>query len=69
VRDHVVLQSAGATYDLRSGDWKLVERANAPDFESVRNKKKTAAAELYNLKDDPAEKKDVIAANKDSLRS
>ncbi|MSU59404.1 MAG: arylsulfatase [Pedosphaera sp.] len=75
VRDHVILQSAGAIYDLRMGDWKLVERANAPDFESVRNKKKTEAAEkkkknagvqhdeLYNLKQDPAETKNVLAAN------
>ena len=77
VRDHVILQSADATYDFRMGDWKLVERANAPSFESVRNKRKTEAAEkkkkkaasrkdeLYNLKEDPAETKDVIAANTD----
>ena len=45
VRDHVILQSADATYDLRMGDWKLVERADAPEFTSVRNKRKTAAAE------------------------
>jgi arylsulfatase A-like enzyme len=75
VRDYVILQSAGATYDLRMGDWKLVERADAPDFAAVRNKRKTEAAEkkkknasnqhdeLYNLKTDPAEKKDVLAAN------
>src|SRR5207248_3955318 len=75
VRDHVILQSASAVYDLRMGDWKFIERADAPDFESVRNKKKTVAAEkkkkaaarqhdeLYNLKDDPAETKDVMAAN------
>jgi arylsulfatase A len=75
VRDHVILQSAGATYDLRMGDWKLVERADAPDFASVRNKRKTEAAEkkkknagkqhdeLYNLKTDPAETKNVLADN------
>ena len=75
VRDHVILQSAAATYDLRMGDWKLVERADAPDFASVRNKRKTAAAEkqkknaakqhdeLYNLKADPAETKNVLAGN------
>jgi arylsulfatase A-like enzyme len=77
VRDHVILQAADATYDIRMGNMKLVERANAPEFESVRNKKKTAAAEkkkktaahrsdeLYNLKDDPSETKDVIASNKE----
>lgn len=75
VRDHVILQSAGAIYGVRMGDWKLVEREDAPDFVSVRNPRKTAAAEkkkqragnqhdgLYNLKEDPAEKKDVLAAN------
>jgi arylsulfatase A-like enzyme len=75
VRDHVILQAADATYDIRMGDWKFVERANAPEFESVRNKKKTEAAakkkkkagqlsdELYNLKQDPAETKNVISEN------
>jgi arylsulfatase A len=74
VRDHVILQSAGATYDIRMGDWKLVERADAPQFDSVRNKRKTEQAarrrnaasaqdELFNLKDDPAETKNVLAAN------
>jgi arylsulfatase A-like enzyme len=76
VRDHVILQSADATYDIRMGDWKFIERAGAPEFTSVRNKKKAAAAaekkkkaaalrsdELYNLKDDPAETKDVRATN------
>jgi arylsulfatase A len=74
VRDHVILQSAGAVYDIRVGDWKLVERANAPEFDSVRNKRKTEQAakrkktaamhdELYNLQDDPAETKNVIAAH------
>jgi arylsulfatase A-like enzyme len=77
VRDHVILQAADATYDLRMGDWKLIERAGAPGFESVRNKKKTEAAEkkkkkaasrkdeLYNLQDDPTETKDLIGANAD----
>jgi arylsulfatase A len=77
VRDHVILQAADATYDIRQGDWKFIERANAPSFESVRNKRKTEAAEkkkkkaasrkdeLYYLKEDPAEARDVISANAD----
>jgi arylsulfatase A len=81
VRDHVILQAADATYDIRMGDWKFVERANAPEFSSVRNKKKTAAAEkkkqkaasrhdeLYDLKQDPAETKDMWSANKDRAAS
>ena len=74
VRDHVILQAADATYAIRAGDWKLVERASAPPFESVRNKRKTEQAakkkknapkqdELFLLKADPAETNDVIAAN------
>ena len=74
VRDHVILQSATAVYDIRMGDWKLIERADAPGFDSVRNKRKAEQAararraapkkdELYNLEDDPSETKDVVAAN------
>jgi hypothetical protein len=53
-----------------------VERADAPEFESVRNPRKAERAaqqrraaprtdELYNLHDDPAETKNVIAANRE----
>jgi arylsulfatase A len=77
VRDQVILQAADATYDIRMGDWKFIERANAPEFASVRNKKKTAAVEkkkqaaasrhdeLFNLKQDPYEAKDVSGVNQD----
>ncbi len=73
VRDHVILQSADATYDIRMGDFKLIERKDAPSFASVRNARKTEQAarrrnaagtledELYNLKQDPAETRDVRA--------
>lgn len=74
VRDHVILQSADATYDIRIGDWKLVERTDVPVFDTTRNKRTVAAAEkkkafglrhneLFNLKDDPFETKDVSATN------
>src|SRR5262245_44210995 len=80
VRDHVILQSAGAVYDIRMGNWKLVERAGAPEFETARNKRKTAQAErqrqaapkkdeLFNLQDDPAEATNVAAKNKDRVRT
>ena len=77
VRDHVILQAADATYDIRMGDWKLIERKDAPEFASVRNRRKTEAAankkkqaalrndELYNLKQDPSETKDVMAGNEE----
>ncbi len=78
VRDHVILQAAGATYAIRMGDWKLVERADAPQFESGRNKKKAAKAaqkqkaapkpdELFDVKADIAEAKDVASANRERV--
>jgi arylsulfatase A-like enzyme len=77
VRDHVVLQAADATYAIRMGDWKLVERMDAPPIE-YRNKQKAQQAErkrkvgaqhdeLFNLKDDPAETKDLHAENDDRV--
>jgi hypothetical protein len=70
----VPVSSASAVYDIRMGDWKLVERAGAPQFESVRNKRKSAQAarkqraapkknELYNLRDDPAEEMNLAASH------
>ena len=70
-RDFVILQDAHATYSIRQGAWKLVEREKAPGF-TPRNKaaeKKIAAArkrepmhdELFNLALDPSETKDVHA--------
>jgi arylsulfatase A len=73
VRDHVILQSAEATYAIRAGDWKLVERENPPPMPR-RNKnaeakanaaKKKAKApgrdELFDLSKDPGETADVRA--------
>jgi arylsulfatase A-like enzyme len=73
VRDHVIVQAADATYAIRMGDLKLVERVDAPPFDH-RNAKKAAQAEkkkksapkhneLYNLATDPAEAKDVSVDN------
>jgi arylsulfatase A-like enzyme len=75
VRDPVIVQSADATYAIRVGDRKFIERADPPKFESTRNARKAAQAEkkrakqanaadeLYDLKNDPYETKDVLAAN------
>jgi hypothetical protein len=74
VRDHVIVQAADATYAIRAGDWKLVERVDAPHFEHRNRKgaakaakrKKAAAGgdELFNLNTDPAEARSVIVDNK-----
>ena len=53
IRDHVIVHAANSTYAIRMGDWKLIERT-APKQN-----------ELYNLKEDVAEAKDIIAANAD----
>jgi arylsulfatase A-like enzyme len=73
VRDHVIVQDAHATYAIRAGDWKLVERTNPPGFQprNAAAAKKIAAArkkeathdELFNLAEDPGEMKDVQAAH------
>ncbi len=73
VRDHIVVQSADAVYGIRMGDWKLVERVNAPSFSHRNSQKEKQAAnkaktlpkhdELFNLKTDPAEASDVSAQN------
>jgi arylsulfatase A-like enzyme len=74
VRDHVIVQSADATYAIRMGDWKFVERADAPRFDSNRNKRKAQQVarkrrnapkndQLFNLHDEPSEIANVAAAN------
>jgi arylsulfatase A-like enzyme len=71
VRDHVIVQEARATYAIRAGDWKLVERLSPPAV-TARNQaaqKKLDASrrnqprhdELFDLGSDPAETRDVHA--------
>jgi arylsulfatase A-like enzyme len=73
IRDHVVLQAADATYALRAGNWKFIERLGAPSFE-YRNQNAAAKAakkkkgapqkdELFDLAKDPSEASDVVAKN------
>jgi len=72
-RDHVILQSAAATYAIRAGDWKLIERENPPQIvrrgrnaeakaEKAR-RRNPAHDELFNLATDPGETTDVRAAH------
>jgi len=78
VRDHVILQAADATYAIRMGDWKLVERTETPAFEPRNRKKADAAAkkakaapkhdELFNLREDPSEARDVFSAHAERAR-
>ncbi len=73
VRDHVILQSADATYAIRAGDWKLVEWENPPPVprrnknaekkEANAKKKAPGHDELFDLAKDPGETTDVNAAH------
>jgi arylsulfatase A-like enzyme len=77
VRDHVILQDANATYAIRRGEWKLVERTTTPAIEprnrnaASRNARKRPADvrdELFNLADDPAETRDVSESHSDLVK-
>ena len=68
-RDHLVQQDNGkdGTYGFRVGDWKL-HRSSKKRARNVVVEKKLANTpvpeyQLFNLKDDPAEKKNVIDAH------
>jgi arylsulfatase A-like enzyme len=74
VRDHVIMQAADGTYALRLGDWRLIERVGAPKFEhrpTTKTAKKVHTGpthdELFNLKDDPSEMKDLSATHADQV--
>lgn len=63
-RDHLVQQDngRGGNFGLRVGDWKL-QRHDSKQARNVRLRlvnDKVARYRLYNLKDDPAEKQNVI---------
>jgi arylsulfatase A len=69
-RDFIILQDASANYAIRQGDWKLIERENAPKLEARGAKGERRAAqskgapthdELFNLTEDPGETKDVAS--------
>jgi arylsulfatase A-like enzyme len=76
VRDHVILQAADATYAVRMGDWKFIERVGAPAFE-YRNRNAAQKAEkakrkapsrneLFDLKADPAETRNLADTHADT---
>lgn len=66
VRRDVIVHSAAGVFAIRKGDWKWIE--GVPDKEANAGVITNAGVEqnkpqLYNLKDDPAETKDVSEAN------
>ena len=73
VRDHLVLQAADATYAIRMGNQKLIERVDAPPFEhrnrrqaqlaERRKKNGPKADELFDLAADPSETNNIASGN------
>lgn len=66
-RDHLLQQDNGqnGTFGLRVGDWKLHRYPKKKQFNTIVEQKltrtKVPGFQLFNLKDDPAEKNNVIA--------
>jgi arylsulfatase A-like enzyme len=78
IRDAVVLQAADATYALRAGKWKFIERADQPMFEH-RNRNAAAKLakkrqnaphedELFDLAADPGESINVASKHPDVVK-
>jgi arylsulfatase A len=67
-RDHLVQQpNKGPTLALRIGDWKVLSYANAKPIKSLTYEKKEGKYELYNLAEDPEEKKNLVAQEPERL--
>jgi arylsulfatase A len=61
VRDHVVLHSLRGVFAIRQGDWKLIPARGSGGFSAPINVRDAAgpAGQLYNLRSDPAESRNV----------
>lgn len=60
-RKSMVTADSKGMHAIRSGDWKFIDNSPPPGFpEKMLNQYKNEKQQLYNLKDDPAEKNDVF---------
>ena len=70
IRDHMFVHSSDGVFAIRKGPWKWIE--GVPVEEIKPGVRKARADEfhpqLYNLKDDPAETKDVSAGNPEVVK-
>ncbi len=57
--DAILINSAPASGAIRMGDWKLVMKNGVDDFNGKGTKPGKKSIELFNLKDDPYEKKNL----------
>lgn len=66
LRDATIHHSGDGMFAIRMGDWKLVEGLGSGGFTApkfVKAKDGEPAGQLYNLKDDPSESKNVYSEN------
>jgi len=64
IRNGIICQSINGSFAIRSGDWKLCLSAGSGGWSSPRPGAEEAGlppVQLYNLKDDPSEKKNLEA--------
>jgi len=68
-RDHLIEQpNSGSTLALRIGDWKVLSYASAKPVKGRTYEKGPGKYELYNLADDPEEKKNLARQHPERLK-
>ena len=68
-RDHLIQQpNQGNTMALRIGDWKVLSFANAKPIKARTFEKGRGKYELYNLAEDPAERKNLARDEPERLK-
>jgi len=66
LRSSMIVHSADGVFAIRQGDWKYVEGKPAKPADRVpAARKDELAAQLFNLKDDPGEAKNLIETHRD----
>jgi arylsulfatase A len=69
-RDHLIQQpNKGPTLALRVGDWKVLSFANAKAMKHLTYEKAPGKYELYNLANDPHEKKNLVKQEPEKLKT
>ncbi len=74
IRDATVHHSLTGMFAIRMGDWKLIEGRGSGGFTRPQRipknklKKGEPVGQLYNLKDDPSEKKNLYGERKDVVK-
>jgi arylsulfatase A len=67
LRPSMILHSSDGVFAVRQGPWKWIEgKPSKPS--SAKNRRTESKPQLYNLRKDPAEKRDVLAQNPDVAR-